>query len=86
MVAEAKKEDMKKGYGQCIAEMIAAQRFNEREGEAISKIYGAVTTGDRWKFLELESATARIDAADYYIENVGKILGILLRLTGLFLL
>ena len=83
MLAEAKKEDMKKGYGQCIAEMLAAQRFNEREGETVGKIYGVVTTGDRWKFLELDGATARIDAADYYIENVGKILGILLRLTGL---
>ena len=82
MLVEAKKEDMKKGYGQCLAEMIAAQRFNERENNAIGTIYGAVTTGDRWKFLELEGATARIDAADYYIEKVGKILGILLHLTG----
>ncbi len=83
MLVEAKKEDMKKGYGQCIAEMIAAQRFNAQEEAAVSKIYGVVTTGDRWKFLELEGATARIDAADYYIENTGKILGILLHLTGL---
>lgn len=82
MLVEAKKEDMKKGYGQCIAEMIAAMRFNEREGQSVGKIYGAVTTGDRWKFLELEGLTARIDSADYYIENLGKILGILLNLAG----
>jgi hypothetical protein len=29
--AEAKNEDIKKGYAQCMAEMIAAQQFNERE-------------------------------------------------------
>jgi hypothetical protein len=82
MLVEAKNEDMKRGYAQCLAEMLGAQAFNVREGIEGEKIYGAVTTGSIWKFLELEGTTARIDARDYYIERVGKIMGILLHLTS----
>jgi hypothetical protein len=81
MLVEAKNEDMKRGYAQCIAEMLAAQAFNAREGVVCNTIYGAVTLGERWKFLELEGTTARIDAEDYYIEHVAKIMGILLHVT-----
>ena len=52
--------------------MIAAQIFNAREGNEVEKIYGAVSIGNQWKFLELEGATARIDKADYYIKDVTK--------------
>jgi hypothetical protein len=51
-LAEAKNESIKSGLGQCIAEMVAAQLFNQRNGEAIKSIYGAVTTGTDWKFLK----------------------------------
>ena len=78
MLAEAKNEEIKQGYAQCLAEMIAAQLFNAREGSDVPKIYGAVSIGNQWKFLELEGAIARIDAADYYIKDVDKIMGILL--------
>jgi hypothetical protein len=80
MLVEAKNEDMKRGYAQCIAEMLGAQVFNEREGVVCDRIYGAVTTGNIWKFLDLEGTTARIDARDYYIERLDKIMGILLHL------
>jgi hypothetical protein len=30
VIVEAKKSDIKSGLGQCIAEMVAAQRFNEK--------------------------------------------------------
>jgi hypothetical protein len=32
VIVEAKKSDIKSGIGQCIAEMVAAQRFNEARG------------------------------------------------------
>ena len=81
MLVEAKNEDMKKGYAQCMAEMIAAQRFNAQEGSPVEKVYGAVTIGEKWKFMELEGTVVRIDAHDYYLEHLDKIVGILLRLT-----
>ena len=78
MIVEAKNENIKGGLGQCIAEMIAAQIFNEREGTAIETMYGAVTTGEIWKFLKLAGAVVSIDLSDYYIvRDVHKILGIL---------
>jgi len=78
MIVEAKNENIKGGLGQCVAEMIAAQLFNEREGNAIDSIYGAVTTGEIWKFLKLVGAVAFIDLSDYYlVRDVPKILGIL---------
>ncbi len=84
MIVEAKNENIKGGLGQCIAEMIAAQIFNEREGTAIENIYGAVTTGEIWKFLKLAGAVVSIDLSDYYIvRDVHKILGILCQGVGL---
>ncbi|MBD2015400.1 hypothetical protein H6F96_15665 [Microcoleus sp. FACHB-53] len=76
-LVEAKNESIKSGLGQCIAEMVAAQLFNQRNGEAIASIYGAVTTGTDWKFLKLIDKTVWIDKRDYFINEVSRILGIL---------
>lgn len=76
-IIEAKRENIPSGLGQCIATMIAAQRFNEQEGEPIDTLYGAVTTGTDWKFLKLIQQTAYIDSSDYFISEIDKILGIL---------
>ena len=76
-IVEAKKEDINGGIAQCIAEMVAAQIFNERKGAAIDRIYGVVTSGIAWRFLILEGTVARIDRLEYYVSQVDKILGIL---------
>ncbi|MDP5339213.1 MAG: hypothetical protein NWQ28_11640 [Nodularia sp. (in: cyanobacteria)] len=76
-IVEAKKENINAGLGQCVAEMIAAQLFNEREGNDISTIYGTVTTGTNWKFLKLTKQLVDIDLSEYYINNIGKIIAIL---------
>jgi hypothetical protein len=76
-VVEAKNERITSGLGQCIAEMVAARLYNEREGRTISSIYGAVTTGHAWKFLKLRDQTVYIDIEDYYINRPKIILGIL---------
>jgi len=76
-LVEAKNDNIKSGLAQCMAEMVAAQIFNQREGNEIPKIYGAVTTGTAWQFLELESQNVTVDLAEYSINNLPKILGIL---------
>lgn len=76
-IVEAKKENINAGLGQCVAEMIAAKLFNEREGNNIQTIYGTVTTGTNWKFLKLVGQVVEIDLSEYYINNIGKIFGIL---------
>ena len=50
ILVEAKKDDMLVGLGQCVAEMVAAQRFNAEEGNDIAHIYGAITSGIDWIF------------------------------------
>jgi hypothetical protein len=77
VIVEAKREDIIGGLGQCIAAMVAAQLFNQRTGNEISRIYGAVTTGTNWKFLTLAGKIVAIDRVEYYINQIDKILGIL---------
>ena len=57
--------------------MLAAKLFNEREGNNIQAIYGTVTTGTNWKFLKLIGQVIEIDLSEYYINDIGKIMGIL---------
>lgn len=78
IIVEAKNENFKAGPGQCAATMVAAQLFNTQEGTVLPILYGAVTTGNVWKFLQLAGNILHIDAVEYYIERVGKILGIFL--------
>lgn len=77
IVVEAKKENLNNGIGQCVAEMIAAQLFNEQEGNSVRTIFGTVTTGDKWKFLQLQGNNLVIDLTEYYLQNINQILGIL---------
>jgi hypothetical protein len=80
VVVEAKREDLNGGLGQCIAEMVAAQRFNQAAGIVLPVIYGCVTTGDRWKFLQLQEQTVTIELTERLLPPVEDILGILLSL------
>jgi hypothetical protein len=77
-IVEAKNDNIKSGYAQCMAEMIAAQIFNEREGKEVENIFGVVTNGNQWKFLKLNKDTIYIDLNDYYIISPEKIMGILI--------
>ena len=80
-IVEAKKEDLVEALGQCIATMYAAQLFNARENQAISCVYGIVTTGTNWKFIRLEGDTVYIDTEEYYLKDLGLLLGILIFMT-----
>ena len=77
-ITEAKNESIRSGLGQCLAEMFAAQIFNQQHNQSVKRIYGVVTTGSLWRFLILEDNMAYIDQPEYFIGNVDKILGILM--------
>jgi hypothetical protein len=85
IVFEAKNENIKEGLGQCLAAMISAHEFNQKKQNAIATIYGAVTTGNQWKFLKFENQIASIDTADYYIDRLETIMKILLYIIELSL-
>jgi hypothetical protein len=82
MLVEAKNHRIKEGIAQCAAEMIAAQRFNLKRGALPSPIYGAVTTGNVWRFLSLTELKIAIDRDEYHINDAGRILGVLLHMLG----
>ncbi len=77
VVVEAKKDDLKQGMGQCLAAMVAAQRFNEAHQRAIPTVYGSVTTGTVWRFLQLAAQTVTVELADYPVPPVERVLSIL---------
>ncbi len=74
VVVEAKKADIASGYGQCIAEMVAAWRFNQRKGLESIPVYGCVTNGLLWRFLSLVADQVTLDLVDYPLEPVDDLL------------
>jgi hypothetical protein len=84
-IVEAKNENIKGGLGQCIAEMVAAQIFNQQEGQILPEIYGVVSTGTVWKFIVLKENLISIDSQEYYINQIDLILAIMLLPIKLFL-
>ncbi len=84
MIVEAKNEDIWGGVGQCAAAMVAAQRFNAaRPQPDRAPIHGAVTDGERWRFLRLDGKRLDLESADRLISDPDRILGILLHITGI---
>lgn len=79
-VAEGKNDNVNTGLGQCIAEMRAAWLFNAQKGVPVSQVYGVATTGTHWKFLHLRDTLVTLDTDDYFVRDLGKILGILLHM------
>ena len=77
ILVEAKRDSLTDGLGQCVAEMVAAQRFNADAGNDIPCVYGATTSGTEWLFLKLAGQTLSIDLGVYAIAQCDKILGIL---------
>ena len=77
VLVEAKNDALTSGLGQCVAEMVAAQRFNAEHGNDIPCVYGATTSGMDWLFLKLEGQQLSIDMSAYTIERCDRILGIL---------
>jgi hypothetical protein len=76
-IAEAKNDNLRTGLGQCIAAMVAAQEFNAQSASAVSIVHGVVTTGSAWKFLRLSGSVVTLDLEEYFIAELGRIMGIL---------
>ncbi len=94
MLVEAKKEDLKPALGQlatqgseetseqsvaiCLAEMVAAQRFNISKCQTIETIFGVITSGTVWRFLQLTGQVVSIDLTDYPLLPVDNVLDVLI--------
>jgi hypothetical protein len=79
-IVEAKNENIRAGVPQCVAEMFAARVFNEQRGRTTSVVFGAVTSGSEWRFLQLRGSTVEIDTTEYYPGDVDRIVGVLVHM------
>ena len=77
VLVEAKNENIVGGIPQCLAEMVAARRFNRQQKLPDAVVHGAVTTGILWRFLKLDGTKASVDVVEYPIQSSRKIFGIL---------
>ena len=76
-IVEAKhNQDLLDATPQCIAEMYAAQLFNERRNNPQPVIFGAVTNGYEWLFLKLEDNLVTIDTERFMLQNMPQLLGV----------
>lgn len=76
-LVEAKNDNIKSGIPQSIAEMLAAQLFNQQKNNNIPCIYGIITTGSIWKFIKLVENKVYLESREHFINNLELILGIL---------
>ena len=58
IVIEAKKGDLERGFTQLAAEMIVMDLYEEQNG--LSRVYGAITIGEVWRFALLERAQKQL--------------------------
>lgn len=79
-IVEAKSDNLRSSPGQCIASMYAAQLFNQQSVTPIAAVFGVITTGSAWKFPRIKRDLVTLDLREDYIDNAGKILGILTQL------
>lgn len=74
IVVEAKKSDFEQDWGQCLAELIAAQKINQDE---LHPVYGIVTDGNLWQFGKLEKNVFVKNIENYTIDKLFLIYGAL---------
>jgi hypothetical protein len=79
---EAKNESISGGFGQCIAAMVGAQRFNRRLNAPHDPLFGCVTTGTAWRFLRLSGTIVTLGLREYTIAEADRLLGIFIHIVG----
>jgi hypothetical protein len=72
VVVEAKKNDFEQGWGQCLAELVAAQKINDNLNKPV---YGIVTDGELWKFGKLVGNTFTSNLEGYTVGDLAELFG-----------
>jgi hypothetical protein len=70
MLVEAKQDNFEAAWGQCIAEMIAAQRLN---AELDVVVFGIASNGNFWQLGKLEQNTFTRNSTFYSIQEIDKL-------------
>lgn len=70
VIIEAKQDDFEWGWAQCLAEMIAAQRLNEKPEQ---EVYGIVSNGKLWQFGKLKENTFTLNEKSYLLDDLDQL-------------
>lgn len=72
MMVEAKKNDFEQGWGQCLAELVAAQKMNDNPDYPV---YGIVTDGTVWEFGKLVGDVFTRNRTNFTLANLPILFG-----------
>ncbi len=72
MLVEAKKNDFEIGWGQCLAELVAAQKINE---DPEHPVYGIVSDGTLWQIGHLVGETFTQNRTSFSVDNLPALFG-----------
>jgi hypothetical protein len=67
ILVEAKKDNFEEGWGQCLAELIAAQKLN---GDPEARLFGIVSNGKLWEFGLLQATLFTKNIKYYVLEDL----------------
>ncbi|MGK7872652.1 MAG: hypothetical protein AB4426_04865 [Xenococcaceae cyanobacterium] len=70
VAVEAKRDDFIKGWGQCLAEMVAIQKINEQSEQTI---FGIVSNGQLWQFGKLKANLYTKEIKSYTISDLERL-------------
>jgi len=74
ILVEAKKDNFEEGWGQCLAELVAAQKLNHNQPNLV---FGVVSNGKMWEFGSLEDNLFTKNVKYYTLESLSNLMGAL---------
>jgi hypothetical protein len=74
LVVEAKKNDFEQSWGQCLAELVAAQNLNQ---DWVTPVYGVVTDSKYWEFGNLAEDIFTKNRVGFSVDDVAELCGAL---------
>ena len=72
ILVEAKKNDFEQGWGQCLAELVAAQKINANTD---MPVYGIVSDGTLWQIGHLTKETFTQNRTSFSVDNLPVLFG-----------
>ena len=72
MLVEAKKNDFEVDWGQCLAELVAAQKINQ---DMEHPVYGIVSDGTFWQIGHLINETFTQNRTSFSVDNLPVLFG-----------
>lgn len=72
VTVEAKRDDFIKGWGQCLAEMVAISKLNEAGDN--QRVFGIVSNGQLWQFSQLKGNVFHKNTKAYTIYDLEQLL------------